>query len=338
MGCNFGWIIGYLLLPILAYILHNYIIVQSIATLTMTMMAVFWLPYLPESPRWLLANEKYERAKTVLKKACKRNNRVEVVNEFEFRFESLKNKAKKLITNGKEVEEQDQQQSNGEKVTFWTMVTNKKYCMMTMILWFSFFVNGFIYHGFSLNVEILGGNVFINFALAGLVEIPSVVISLIGMRYIGRKAFTIFTIISAACCYAIIATFRLACDDLSDNDIMLVTLSMLGKMFIFATFNAIYIHAGEIFPTRLRQSGVSSCSVAARVGSTIAPFVKDLVSKKKILNFSKLILKTLLSLTKTMSFGLTNTILMFTVLSLMAAIGTFFLPETKDKDLVDTLE
>ena len=97
MGCNFGWIIGYLLLPILAYILHNYIIVQSIATLTMTMMAVFWLPYLPESPRWLLANEKYERAKTVLKKACKRNNRVEVVNEFEFRFESLKNKAKKLI-------------------------------------------------------------------------------------------------------------------------------------------------------------------------------------------------------------------------------------------------
>ncbi|KAH7641992.1 organic cation transporter protein-like protein [Dermatophagoides farinae] len=317
MGCNFGWIVGYLLLPILAYILHNYVLVQLVATLGMTVMALFWLPYLPESPRWLLANEKYERAKSVLKEACKRNNRVEVVKEFEYKFESLKNKASKLITTGKAVEEQEQEQSDSEKfMTLWSMVTNKKYCMMTLILWFSFFVNGFIYHGFSLNVEIIGGNIFINFALAGLVEIPSVVISLIGMRYIGRKAFIISTIVSAASCYATIAIFRLLCDDLSENDILLISLSMLGKMFIFATFNAIYIHAGEIFPTKLRQSGVSSCSISARAGSTIAPFVKDL----------------------TMSFGLTNTIIMFTVLSLTAAIGTFFLPETKDRDLIDNID
>ncbi|OTF76498.1 organic cation transporter protein-like protein [Euroglyphus maynei] len=276
MGCNFGWIVGYLLLPIIAYILHNYVLVQLLATMGMTVMAVFWLPYLPESPRWLIANEKYERAKSILQKACKRNNRVE---EFEYKFESLKNKATKLITTGKTVEEHEQQQSDGEKfMTLWSMVTHKKYCMMTLILWFSFFVNGFIYHGFSLNVEIIGGNVFINFALAGLVEIPSVVISLIGMRYIGRKAFIISTIVSAAFCYATIATFRILWANLSDNDIMLVSLSMLGKMFIFATFNAIYIHAGEIFPTKLRQSGVSSCSISARAGSTIAPFVKDLVS------------------------------------------------------------
>ena len=59
--------------------------------------------------------------------------------------------------------------------------------------------------------------------------------------------------------------------------IIRVTLAMLGKFAITSSFRVIYLCAAEIFPTTLRQIGVGSCSVGARIGSVIAPFVKELV-------------------------------------------------------------
>src|SRR6266487_95134 len=59
--------------------------------------------------------------------------------------------------------------------------------------------------------------------------------------------------------------------------IIRVTLAMLGKFAITSSFHVICLHASEIFPTTLRQIGVGSCTVAARIGAMIAPFVKELV-------------------------------------------------------------
>lgn len=100
---------------------------------------------------------------------------------------------------------------------------------------------GFIYHGFNLNVDILGGSVYQNFLLAGLIEIPSTALNLIGLRYTGRKSFTIATILIAALCYSAIVLLQLWWPV---DHWAVVTLSMLGKLFIFSTYNAIYIHAG----------------------------------------------------------------------------------------------
>jgi OCT family organic cation transporter-like MFS transporter 4/5 len=58
-----------------------------------------------------------------------------------------------------------------------------------------------------------------------------------------------------------------------------ILLAMIGKLFIFSSFNAIYIHAGEIFPTVLRHTGIGSCSISARIGTILAPFVKEIVSQ-----------------------------------------------------------
>lgn len=259
-GCNFGWITGYILLPIIAYFLRNYIYIQIIPTLIIVLMGLIWLPRIDESPRWLMANEKYPQAKNVLRRACCQNKRMD---NFEAKFDQLKRSKMN-------------QTKTANSGNLWQMVFNRKYSIITLILWFSFFVNGFIYHGFSLNIEIIGGNVYYNFALAGIVEIPSVLINLIGLKFIGRRAFTICSILSAAICYAIIVNLRIFYN-LSDDNLLLILLSMMGKMFVFASFNTIYIHASEIFPTKFRQSGVSSCSIIARVGSTMAPFVKDLV-------------------------------------------------------------
>ena len=273
---SFGWVIGYLILPLVAYLVHNFRYLQLVSTVIMTFMFILWVPHIPESPRWLLTNKRYQEAEILLRQACRQNG--QLGEDFDKKFkaiqmnrEQISNEIVKL--NGKE-------ETDNKKSTIWNLLCSRQYRNITLILWLSFYMTGFIYHGFNLNVDILGGNVYLNFALAGLIEIPSTVLNLVGMRLTGRKSFTIGTILSAAICYTAIVLFQIGW---RTDHWSIVALSMLGKMFIFSTYNAIYIHAGEIFPTELRHSGVSSCSIAARFGSTVAPFVKELVSIHKVI-------------------------------------------------------
>ena len=53
---------------------------------------------------------------------------------------------------------------------------------------------------------------------------------------------------------------------------------MCGKFFIAATFAVIYVYAAELFPTVVRQVGVGSSSMCARVGGLIQPQFGRLVS------------------------------------------------------------
>ena len=52
-----------------------------------------------------------------------------------------------------------------------------------------------------------------------------------------------------------------------------VTLSMLGKLFISITFAAVYVHASELLPTEVRNVGVGSASMCARISSMAAAYV-----------------------------------------------------------------
>lgn len=54
------------------------------------------------------------------------------------------------------------------------------------------------------------------------------------------------------------------------------TLSSLGIGFAIISFSTVYIYASEVFPTVLRNVGVGSSSMFARVGSMIAPFIANL--------------------------------------------------------------
>lgn len=264
---SFGWVLGYIFLPLIAYILANYRYLQLFSTLTMAILALVWLPHLPESPRWLIAKHRYSEAKTILEKAATVNGKSA---NFEKHFNQLK-----LNTEVETLANDPQMAKKGN--TIWSLFRNRTFFFYTILLWLTFTTNGFIYHGFSLNVDMVGGDMFVNFAIAGIMEIPSTIINLVGMRLVGRKAFTIWTLLVVAASYLAMIFLRTVCHFPLDN-VALIALSMIGKMFIYCTYNAIYIHAGEIFPTEFRHTGVSSCSIASRFGSTVAPFVKEIVS------------------------------------------------------------
>ena len=59
-----------------------------------------------------------------------------------------------------------------------------------------------------------------------------------------------------------------------------VVLANVGKFGISAAFAVIYVWSAELFPTVVRNSGMGSSSMMARVGGMVCPYIADLVSLK----------------------------------------------------------
>ena len=60
----------------------------------------------------------------------------------------------------------------------------------------------------------------------------------------------------------------------SDTFAILATVfSIIGKFGIAGTFNIVFIHASELYPTPVRSIGVGIANAAGRFGGTLAPIV-----------------------------------------------------------------
>ena len=49
--------------------------------------------------------------------------------------------------------------------------------------------------------------------------------------------------------------------------------AFVGRSIIAVAFSVVYVYAGELFPTDVRNSGLGVCSMSGRVGGMLAPQV-----------------------------------------------------------------
>ncbi|CAI9729390.1 Hypothetical predicted protein [Octopus vulgaris] len=64
---------------------------------------------------------------------------------------------------------------------------------------------------------------------------------------------------------------------------MLTASSILGRLFITATFAIVYLYTLELYPTCIRNGALGALATCARVGGALAPYIlnfSDLVSGK----------------------------------------------------------
>jgi len=69
---------------------------------------------------------------------------------------------------------------------------------------------------------------------------------------------------SGLCCIGTIFTG-------ADQPVLQLVLFLVGKLTITASFQVLYFFASEIYPTNLRNSLLSFCSMMGRFGSMLAP-------------------------------------------------------------------
>ncbi|XP_027752272.1 solute carrier family 22 member 15-like isoform X2 [Empidonax traillii] len=187
---------------------------------------------LPESPRWLYAQGKTAEAEYVLQYIALGNGK-----------ERLNLKLKPSAGTLRKAES-----SSG----ILNLVQQPVLRWRTILLMYIWYVCSFVYYGLTLNAGELRGNLYLNVALSGLVEVPAFPLCMffIEKSWSGRrKTMTCFlTFAGLACVFSMF---------LPTNAGLLLGPTMLalcGKMMVSAAFNILYIYTSELYPTVLRQS------------------------------------------------------------------------------------
>ncbi|XP_055855557.1 solute carrier family 22 member 3-like [Episyrphus balteatus] len=239
--------IGEVLLAVVAKYFPNWrTILQILYIPALGHIAFLWI--LPESVRWLLSQGEEEKAKKVLQKVAK-------VNKRKLSDHSID---KLLLENKFKLAQADEGRfpiKEAFKTLFWR-ITNCALCWFTHVL---------VYYGLSLNAVSLGGNKYDNFIYISLIEIPGFLIPFLTMDRYGRR-YSLFGYL-VICGICIGATIFIPSGMYGLN----LTLFLLGKLAITASFQVLYFYTSEIFPTNVRNSLLSFCSMFGRIGSMVAP-------------------------------------------------------------------
>ncbi|KAL1505919.1 hypothetical protein ABEB36_005367 [Hypothenemus hampei] len=287
--------LGHLLLPAISYFLRNWRYFQAAISLP-SILLIFYYWVMPESPRWLLASGKQEEAIKVLERAAACSK---------LPTKNIRNDVVEYL-NGKELLNQKIEKQKGN---FIDLVRTPIMRIYTIAICFNWLVCGLCFFGVSQFIGHLGGNIFINVALSAVIQLPSTIFACWATKAWGRRKTLISANILSGVALILIGFVP------AEPTWIKSTLSMTGMFGLALSFPTVYIYSGELFPTMLRNIGVGTSSMCARIGSMAAPFVASLVNVEPWI--------------PPIIFGLTP---------LIGAILCFKLPETLDCKLPDTVE
>ncbi|GBM66639.1 Organic cation transporter protein [Araneus ventricosus] len=286
IAIQLGWAVGYVLLPGAAYFIRNWFWFQLFAS-------VCFLPFLvaykvmPESPRWLASRGRTKKLEKVLIKAAAVNGK-----EFKGDIKDLD-----IFQNNKEMEEK-----KADTIFEVLKMPNMRSSLFKMIyLWM---VHTFLYYGVSYNTNDLAGNPYLNFFIAGVLEFPCRGIVFFILKKLGRRPIVI--LFMTVCGLAFGAMIFVP----ADLSWLSTTFAMVGKFCVTASFALLYIYTAEMFPTGVRNVTFGACSMCARIGSILAPFVRELVIPN----------------------------VLYVSLALSCTLLVLFLPETRGLEMPDSLQ
>ncbi|XP_074603577.1 organic anion transporter 3-like [Brevipalpus obovatus] len=217
-------------------------------------------------------------------------------------FEQKMNKLKQFL-------DKTHSDSSGNLVDIWRVSRLRNYCFLAYFLWFS---TAFSAYALSYSTLDITGSPFTNRAILGLSGIFSTIYLQWRVEKHGRRSLISFCLFSM---FLVMLSLAIVGDS-ARYATQKMGLLLLGEFFITTAFSLLYIYTSEMYPTSLRHVGVGSCSFFARIGTIISPFMGELTRKESI--------------------GLTwGTI---SVISFLGGMSVLFLPETRGREMPDTVE
>ncbi|XP_077310366.1 solute carrier family 22 member 15-like isoform X1 [Lithobates pipiens] len=289
---NLTFAVGIAVYALLGYYIRDW---RTLAFVANTPGVFFFLLsfLLPESPRWLYSHGYTDEAEEVLRQIAHGNGK-------EFPKIKLKECNRTL-------------RSGDSRHSVFDLVKYGVLFWRTVLLMYIWYVCSLVYYGLTLNAGDLKGNLYLNVALSGLVEVPAFPLCLffIEKSWSGRgKSTAGFLMFAGLAC---IFTMFLP----ENNSLFLnpAILALLGKLSVSAAFNVVYIYTSELYPTVVRNAGLGVCAMACRFGGILAPFVPSMKSLNPSMPF--------------MAFGISG---------ISAGFLSLLLPETLNKPIAECIE
>ncbi|XP_076607128.1 solute carrier family 22 member 4 [Chaetodon auriga] len=248
LGVFMSSAVGYMVMPGVAYLLREWrLLLIPMAASGLIYIPLWWI--IPESHRWLFYQGRVKEAEAILRNAAKESN-IE---------------APKDIFTQAEVE--DALALKDKKHNLLVILSNCNVFSVTLLCSCLWIIITISYYALILNTSNLHGDPYINCFLSATTEVPAYIIALLLLQFCSRHLCQSSTLF--------LGGVMILCVHLIPRDLpgVSVFLEMLGKFGITAAFCVVYTISSELFPTVIRNTAVGCCSMAARVGTIVSPFI-----------------------------------------------------------------
>lgn len=204
---------------------------------------------------------------------------------------------------------------DGRNYSFHDLFINKEIRKRTMLMGYIWLASSVGYYGLILTTGGLAGNRYANYFVSASVEVIAFISVIFVLKYLTRRRpLMLYYILGGVTC--IIAGTIKKSDSIDNNEDIATVFAVIGKFFLSAGFSTIFLFTVELFPTVVRTLGMGSCVFWARVGGMVAPQILLIGDY----TFDEL------------------PYLIFGGLALLAAVATYFVPETRGQHLPETIE
>ena len=294
---EFAWAVGSCFEALLAFLVMDtlgwrYLVAFSALPVLLVM---FYFPFVPVSPRYLMASNEVDKAYKVLERAAKQNFKQLPPGQLVLQKRSHGSGEDVPILDTSSEDEDEQTPAplappkSSQKGNFLELFS-RKYILTTLVLLLVWFGAGFGYYGAVLvttelfvydnhcgnrnatdtlyTCKVLTREDYLEFLVTSVAEFPGLIATLILSDTIGRK----LTMTSEFLLSGVFYLLLLVCAGTRDRIVKTVFLFVI-RGCITGAFQAAYVYTPEVYPTRIRASALSLCSLMARVGAIITPFV-----------------------------------------------------------------
>ncbi|XP_042545671.1 solute carrier family 22 member 2 [Dipodomys spectabilis] len=238
--------VGLLILSGVAYALPYWRWLQLTVTLpTFCFLLYYWC--IPESPRWLISQNKNGKAMGVIKHIAKKNGKSMPAS-----LQSLSADAEAVGT---------------LHPSFLDLVRTPQIRKHTLILMYNWFTSSVLYQGLIMHMGLAADNVYLDFFYSALVEFPAAIIIIFTIDRVGRRyPWAGSNMVAGVACLASV----FIPDELQW---LKITAACLGRMSITVAFEMVCLVSAELYPTFIRNLGVHVCSSLCDIGGILTPFL-----------------------------------------------------------------
>ena len=243
IGYNFFWALAMLLLALMAYFIRNWRVLYLALSLP-AIITVSYVWFISESIPWLYAKQVRDIQNNIEKTRPKKKKKKQ------------RGESSPVMGGGGGASEKDKENaSDSPRLSFDRTTTthlahlcNVKVLKRIAIVGYLWFVNNLGYYGLSLTTPVLNGNLYFNFFLSGLVEMPATALVLLAISFVGRRILMSLFFVSGGLALGAIAFLPDTVPYYGP-----VALFMVGKFAISGAYTITFLYSQEV------RIGSSSC-------------------------------------------------------------------------------
>ena len=226
-----------------------------IASSLLLLLEFFLMPFVHESPRFLLTNlAEHEATEKIMRDIARING----VREFSY---TLLSENKSLI----------RMAPSFTRICGSTTIAIK--LSVSCALWFSVILG---YYGMIFIMPTLIKDVYLEGIAMYSAEIIATLVVAHFINVVGRKKTTIFCFAISGASFFAISAVAVWVEDSEIYEIYVIALSMVARLALSGEFYLIFIYTAELFPTNVRSSVFGICNCVGRISGVVSSYLFEL--------------------------------------------------------------